>query len=490
MKLFNMVKQHLLAIDTTSVEVESESQLNYSPSKDKIMNQNSSITPRTEASLTPVSTPGTGDYDNDDNDTSYPPTRGHSDIRSPGMAKTPSMDKERQNNNNKMNTHQPTSSSSPSPSAPQINTIDEQDDVDNNAPIPDFMTQTDKYGNASTPRTPNGAIKIPTTVQKTDTDETEDLNANEQEDEDACDTLLESLRLMCCCLLPDSNNNNSNNHPHHQLKSQPNTKENGNRISSSSPKNISKMQIAKHRLMNGHGSIYGHLDDAAFFHEATQIKLLPEIIPADHGKKCLVLDLDETLVHSSFRAVKGADFVIPVQIEDVVHYVYVAKRPGVDEFLIEMAKHYEIILYTASLNKYADPLLDLLDTHRTIRTRLFRESCVYFEGNYVKDLSLLDRDLSKTIIIDNSPASYIFHPENAIDCSSFIDDPKDRELNQISDFLKGVKDVKDVKSVMGMWREWPHIPRLELETNVNSHRQNGHGMNTFESREDRHVQLQ
>jgi RNA polymerase II subunit A small phosphatase-like protein len=115
----------------------------------------------------------------------------------------------------------------------------------------------------------------------------------------------------------------------------------------------------------------------------------------------------------------------------VVHFVYVAKRPGVDEFLTEMAKHYEIVVYTASLNKYADPLLDLLDPNRVIRTRLFRESCVFYEGNYVKDLSLLDRDLSQSIIIDNSPSSYLFHPENAIDCSSFIDDIYDRELQQV-----------------------------------------------------------
>ena len=119
------------------------------------------------------------------------------------------------------------------------------------------------------------------------------------------------------------------------------------------------------------------------------------------------------------------------------------KRPGVDEFLIEMAKHYEIVIYTASLNKYADPLLDLLDPHKTIRSRLFRESCVYYEGSYVKDLSLLNRDLSQAIIIDNSPASYIFHPDNAIDCSSFIDDPRDRELLQIGSFLKGIKHVQD-----------------------------------------------
>ena len=136
------------------------------------------------------------------------------------------------------------------------------------------------------------------------------------------------------------------------------------------------------------------------------------------------------------------------------------KRPGVDEFLIEMAKHYEIVIYTASLNKYADPLLDLLDPQQTIRYRLFRESCVYYEGSYVKDLSLLNRDLSQTIIIDNSPASYIFHPENAIDCSSFIDDPADRELLQIGSFLKGIKNVENVRGLSNMWRDWPRIPNV------------------------------
>jgi RNA polymerase II subunit A small phosphatase-like protein len=145
------------------------------------------------------------------------------------------------------------------------------------------------------------------------------------------------------------------------------------------------------------------------------------------------------------------------QIEDVVHFVYVAKRPGVDEFLVEMAKHYEIVIYTASLNKYADPLLDLLDPKRVIRTRLFRESCVYYEGNYVKDLSLLDRDPKDMIIIDNSPSSYQFHPENAIDCSSFIDDPRDRELDQIGAFLAGIKDIDDVRGMAPQWKDWPAL---------------------------------
>ena len=149
-----------------------------------------------------------------------------------------------------------------------------------------------------------------------------------------------------------------------------------------------------------------------------------------------------------------------------MHFVYVAKRPGVDEFLTEMAKHYEVVIYTASLDKYADPLLDLLDPNRVIRTRLFRESCVYYEGNYVKDLSLLDRNLSHTIIIDNSPSSYMFHPENAIDCTSFIDDMKDRELDQIAAFLVAVKDVEDVRNVCHLWRDWPDIQLGKEETTI------------------------
>lgn len=40
------------------------------------------------------------------------------------------------------------------------------------------------------------------------------------------------------------------------------------------------------------------------------------------------------------------------------------------------------------------------------------------QGNYVKDLSKIDRDIEQTIIVDNSPLSYMFQPENAIGCST------------------------------------------------------------------------
>ena len=85
----------------------------------------------------------------------------------------------------------------------------------------------------------------------------------------------------------------------------------------------------------------------------------------------MLLDLDETLVHSSFEPVAGADLVLPVEIEGNICHVYVLKRPGVEEFLQKLAPLYELVIYTASLSKYADPLMDWLDPKRLCGHRLF-----------------------------------------------------------------------------------------------------------------------
>ena len=179
-----------------------------------------------------------------------------------------------------------------------------------------------------------------------------------------------------------------------------------------------------------------------------------EISLKNKGKKCLALDLDETLVHSSFSFVAEADYHIPVEIDGKVHNIFVLKRPGVDEFLRRMAEHYEIMIYTASLSKYADPLLDRLDEGRVISHRLFRENCVFYDGHFVKDLSVVNRRITDSIIVDNSPPSYTFHPENAIDCTSYFDDPSDVELWQIADFLESISDCSDVRKHCTTWRSW------------------------------------
>lgn len=176
--------------------------------------------------------------------------------------------------------------------------------------------------------------------------------------------------------------------------------------------------------------------------------LLKELTPAYKGKKCLVLDLDETLVHSSFKLIHSPDFVVPVEIENQVHNVYVIKRPGVDAFMKRMGELYEVVVFTASLSKYADPVLDHLDIHRVVEHRLFRESCYNHRGNYVKDLSQLGRPIGDTIIIDNSPASYIFHPNNAVPVSSWFNDPHDTELTDLQGFLTDLAEVPDVRGVL------------------------------------------
>lgn len=178
--------------------------------------------------------------------------------------------------------------------------------------------------------------------------------------------------------------------------------------------------------------------------------LLPPIEPHLKGRKCLVLDLDETLVHSSFKILHQADFTIPVEIEGNYHNVYVIKRPGVDQFMKRVGELYEVVVFTASVSKYGDPLLDQLDIHKVVHHRLFRESCYNHQGNYVKDLSQVGRDLKDTIIIDNSPTSYIFHPQHAVPISSWFSDAHDNELLDLIPVLEDLAEsnVQDVSLVL------------------------------------------
>lgn len=202
--------------------------------------------------------------------------------------------------------------------------------------------------------------------------------------------------------------------------------------------------------------------------EPTQKWLLPPITPQFSGKKCLVLDLDETLVHSSFKVsmiaheytdvtlltsyqiLHQADFTIPVEIEGQYHNVYVIKRPGVDAFLKRVGEIYEVVVFTASVSKYGDPLLDQLDISNSVHHRLFRESCYNHQGNYVKDLSQVGRPLGETIIIDNSPTSYIFHPQHAVPISSWFSDAHDNELMDLIPVLEDLatSQVRDVSLVL------------------------------------------
>ncbi|XP_069073637.1 CTD small phosphatase-like protein 2 isoform X2 [Pleurodeles waltl] len=118
----------------------------------------------------------------------------------------------------------------------------------------------------------------------------------------------------------------------------------------------------------------------------------------------LVLDLDDTLVRCSLSPSEDTEFTFPVLFQDIYYKVYMKLRPHVKEFLETLSKMYEMFVFTTAKKEYAEKVLDVLDPQRKlIRHRLFQEDCVCFLGHYIKNLNVLQRDLAKTVILDNAP---------------------------------------------------------------------------------------
>lgn len=177
--------------------------------------------------------------------------------------------------------------------------------------------------------------------------------------------------------------------------------------------------------------------------------LLPE---KTSNKKTLVLDLDETLVHSvggigsNPGTPSQSDFTIKVPQINSSHDVHVMVRPHVEEFLERMSKRFELVIFTASISKYANPLLNIVDKMGYVPFRLFREHCTLINTAFVKDLSLLGRDFKDIIILDNNPTAYALNHYNGFPIKSWFDDKNDDELLKICpilEFLSYVPDVRD-----------------------------------------------
>eukprot|EP00428_Durinskia_dybowskii_P066689 CAMPEP_0170374712 /NCGR_PEP_ID=MMETSP0117_2-20130122/10763_1 /TAXON_ID=400756 /ORGANISM="Durinskia baltica, Strain CSIRO CS-38" /LENGTH=367 /DNA_ID=CAMNT_0010629717 /DNA_START=194 /DNA_END=1300 /DNA_ORIENTATION=+ len=172
-------------------------------------------------------------------------------------------------------------------------------------------------------------------------------------------------------------------------------------------------------------------------------------LPSSSNKQdviTLALDLDETLVHCTVEPIPKPDLVFPVKFNNETYQIYVRKRPYLDYFLETVSKSFEVVVFTASQKVYADVLLDKLDPSRKlIKHRLFREACLLVQGNYLKDLHVLGRDLRKTLLVDNSPHAYSYHTDNGIPIESWYDDDNDTELLKLIGFLKSVQNVDDVR---------------------------------------------
>jgi len=204
-------------------------------------------------------------------------------------------------------------------------------------------------------------------------------------------------------------------------------------------------------------------DDVDEFDPYTFIRSLPPTAPAaalarpvclprktrGTHKISLILDLDETLLHSSIVPLPTYDIVFPVHFNSVNYQVYVRKRPHMDYFMNKVSQWFEIIVFTASQKVYADKLLSIIDPQRKwIKHRVFRDSCVLVDGNYLKDLTILGRDLAQAAIVDNSPQAFGFQLDNGIPIESWFDDPSDTELLKLLPFLESMATADDVRPLI------------------------------------------
>ena len=131
-------------------------------------------------------------------------------------------------------------------------------------------------------------------------------------------------------------------------------------------------------------------------------------------KFCLVLDIDETISHS-LKLSFGCYFLL---------------RPGAREFLKEVSKCYEIIIFTSSPKKYADKILNKIDVDGNLIThRLYRSHVLYENGKSVKNLNLIGRDLTKTIFVDNLRSNAKYNLNNLCPITALRSDFFDNRLN-------------------------------------------------------------
>ncbi|EON95868.1 putative mitochondrial import inner membrane translocase subunit tim-50 protein [Phaeoacremonium minimum UCRPA7] len=181
-----------------------------------------------------------------------------------------------------------------------------------------------------------------------------------------------------------------------------------------------------------------------YYHEPAFEKLLPDPDPMFERPYTLCISLEDLLVHSEWSREHGWR---------------VAKRPGVDYFLHYLSQYYELVLFTTVPFAIAEPLVRKLDPFRFIVWPLYREATKYKDGEIVKDLSYLNRDLSKVIIIDTSAEHVRAQPENAIILPKWTGDAKDKELVGLIPFLEYIHTMQygDVRKVLKSFNG-KHIP--------------------------------
>ena len=175
---------------------------------------------------------------------------------------------------------------------------------------------------------------------------------------------------------------------------------------------ISSFFFESYQLSNNYSIIDLENFFYSFLYRTTKIKrnnqfILPKIDNSKY-KYTLVLDLDETLVHCQKKV--NNEFILLF-------------RPGLYEFLLKMKNICELILFSYGTPNYVDSIIKIIEKNeKFFEYILDRNHVTYDNGNYVKDLNMLNRDLKNIIIIDDSSKFFKFHKENGICVKPFYGD--------------------------------------------------------------------
>ena len=183
--------------------------------------------------------------------------------------------------------------------------------------------------------------------------------------------------------------------------------------------------------------------------------LIPRLLPMktrQTPKFTLVLDLDETLVHSETIPLPIVDYTFQLTLDQGSFRIYVAYRPGLFDFLEVMCGLFEVVIFTASIQKYAEQVLKAIDPNAKLKYRFYRESCVEIKGALVKDLRVLGRDLGQVAIIDNSEHSYLCQPMNGILIPSWFHDRQDKALQRLVPMLLQMSQAEDVREFLKSYK--------------------------------------
>ncbi|KAF8667069.1 hypothetical protein HU200_053245 [Digitaria exilis] len=170
--------------------------------------------------------------------------------------------------------------------------------------------------------------------------------------------------------------------------------------------------------------------------------------PLSPGRPTLFLDLDDTLIHSQKDTPPPRfDFIVRPVVKGKTLTYYITKRPCVDEFLRAAAERFEVVVFTAALPEYANPVLDRLDPDGEVFAhRLYRGACLDAgDQTFVKDLAATGRPLDRAVIVDDDPDAYALQPENAIPVASFEGDDNDEELQWVMALLDITAEYEDMR---------------------------------------------